>query len=131
MSAAYDVATLLASQGLGVFAAEQGWSINVGSEPDRPDTCLTIYDTGGLGPDTDELDRRPSFQIRARGKDYRTTWAKLHTARLYLQDAGPVVINATRYASFEASSDIIGLGKDDNDRHLFTLNFQVPLASNV
>lgn len=128
MSTAYHVAQLLAAQGVGVFAAETGWSINVGTEPDMPENCVTVYDTGGLDPDTEQMDRRPTFQMRARAVDYLTGWGKLNTARHYLLGAGPLTYSGVRYASFEMVGDIVSLGRDDNNRHIFTLNARVTNA---
>lgn len=127
-SPAYDIAMLLQSEGVGSFGSSSGWSIAVGSEPMSPHTTITLYDTGGLEPDTEQLDRRPSFQIRVRGHDYLAARSKMEEAIGILQAKTGVTLNGTRYLSFELQSDVVCLGKDDSERFLFTANFRVPLA---
>ncbi len=129
MSTAYNVARFLEIHGFGIFAADSGWSINVGAEPELPHNCITLYDTGGLSPDTDQLDTRPMFQIRVRALSYAEGYTKLKAARSLLQVTGPVTLGGTRYMSFEMFGNIVSLGRDENDRHVFTLNVLVPNAS--
>mgnify|MGYP001493829437 CR=1 FL=1 len=127
-STAYDIAMLLQSEGVGSFGSSSGWSIAVGSEPMSPHTTITLYDTGGLEPDTEQLDRRPSFQVRVRGGDYLAARAKIEEAIGVLQGRTGVVLGGTRYLSFELQSDVVCLGKDDSERFIFVANFRVPLA---
>lgn len=128
-SPAYDVAELLAAFGFGSFPSDTPWSINVGSEPTIPDQAITIYDTPGIEPDTDELDRRPSFQVRVRSPGYLDGNAKLSAIYQFLINQGPLITNGRRYAAFIAQSDIGSIGMDDNSRYLFVANFRVPLLS--
>lgn len=129
MSTAVAVATLLANGGLGTFPSDHKWSINVGAEPELPvDGCITVYDTGGLPPDTDQLDRRPTFQVRVKAEQYTEGYAKLKAVAAFLQSRYGVVIDGVRYASFEAESDILSLGRDDRNVFLLTLNFRVTNA---
>jgi len=127
-SPALSIAQYLAAQGFGVFAAESGWSIHVASEPEKPDTCITVYDTGGEEPDTDQLDRRPTFQVRVRGPNYQDAYAKISSILDFLMHAPAVTLNGTRYAAFAPTSDVASIGKDDNNRHVLTVNFRVPNA---
>ncbi len=130
-SPAYSVARYLESNGFGVFGSPAGWSINVASEPDTPDTAITVYDTGGETPDTDQLDRHPTFQVRVRGPNYDDAYAKIDDIAYFLANARPGVLDGTRYAAFVITSDIASLGKDDNNRHQLTVNFRVPIAERV
>lgn len=127
-SPAYNVAQLLQTEGIGTIGASSGWSIAVGSEPMSPATCITVYDTGGLEPDTEQLDRRPSFQVRVRGGDYLEARERIESAIGVLQGRTGVVLGGTRYLSFELQSDVVCLGKDDSERFIFVANFRVPLA---
>jgi hypothetical protein len=128
-SPAYSVAQHLAANGFGVFAASSGWSINAGSEPATPDTAITVFDTGGEEPDTDQRDRRPTLQVRVRGPSYDDAYTKIDDIAYFLANARPVVLDGTRFVGFSITSDIAGLGKDDNNRHQFTVNFRVPSTS--
>jgi len=132
MSTAVAVAHLLATNGFGVFPSDTKWSINVGAEPDVPeDGCVTVYDTGGLAPDTDQLDRRPTFQVRVRTLDYAEGYARLEAIAAFLQVRYGYTHAGRRYASFEAASDILPLGRDDRNAFLFTLNLRVSSSQGV
>lgn len=130
-SPAYSVARYLESNGFGVFGATMGWAVAVASEPEAPDTAITVYDTGGEPTDTDQVDRRPTFQVRVRGPNYDEAYTKLDDIAYFLANARPGVLDGTRYAAFVITSDIASLGKDDNNRHQLTVNFRVPIASKV
>lgn len=126
MTPAKDIADMLVSSGVGVFAAESGWSINVSREPVSPDTAITIYDTGG-GPDVnvDINMRQPTIQVRVRGYDYPEAYAKHEEIRSALciptfRDQGD-----HRYVGVWMQSDILSIGRDDNDRHLLTANYRI------
>ena len=56
----------------GPSAAQRDGRSAVGTEASSPDTTVTLYDTGGEGPDTDELDiERQTIQVRVRWKGKR------------------------------------------------------------
>lgn len=121
MSAAYDVAQYLASQGVGTFGGNSGWSINVSREPLSPDNSVTVYDTGGPGLDTDELDLDwVSFQVRVRAVNYLDGYQKQKTIRSLLM-AG-FVQDGTKY-TVQQESNIMHIGRDENDRQLLTANY--------
>jgi hypothetical protein len=128
-SPAVSIARHLAANGFGAFGAQAGWSIHAGFEPAKPDTTITVFDTGGEEPDTDQRDRRPTLQVRVRGPSYDDAYTKLDDIAYFLANARPVVLDGTRYTGFSITSDIAGLGQDDNKRHQFTVNFRVPSTS--
>jgi hypothetical protein len=130
-SPAVGIARYLDSQGFGVHAAPVGWSINAAVEPATPDTCITVYDTGGESPETAEMDRRPTFQVRVRAPNYEQAWNKLSDIVEHLMRVRAVVLDGTRYVAFMPTSDILSVGRDENNRHALTCNFRVPLASAV
>lgn len=118
-SPAVDMAEYLVAQGVGVLGAATGWSINAGTEPMKPDTCLTVYDTGGLGFDIDSDIEQPGIQVRARGNDYRATYAKLATVVSEL--ATPTRIG--KYVGAWLNGNIESLGKNENDHFVLVVNF--------
>jgi hypothetical protein len=126
MSPAHLIALYLAAQGAGVFAADTGWSINAGGEPPSPDTAITIYDTGGASPDTDEQDLlRPAFQVRVRAASYPAAYAKQEAIRdLLILPQGDLVQGTARFIGVFATSDILAIGRDETDRYLLTANYQ-------
>ncbi len=125
MNTATNIARLLENQGFGTFANTSSWAISIGTEPDKPNNAITIYDTGGEAPDTDEADvNRMSFQVRVRSMDYVTAYAKLAAIRAYLISRGTKQINTTRYVGIYITSDILSIGKDESNRQLLTCNFR-------
>lgn len=126
-SVARDVAAFLQAEGIGTFAATTGWSINVSREPVSPDTCVTIYDTGGDDPDTDEMDERANFQVRVRGFDYEDCITKARAIRDALIVPGSVTMNGHTYAYVFMSSGISSIGRDDSDRHLIVASYKTVL----
>lgn len=129
MSPAHLIALYLAASGVGTFGGEAGWSINVSREPVKPFTAITLYDTGGDGPDTDELDwLRPTFQVRVRGTDYPDAYAKQEEIRDLLALPQPITVTHLgkeyEFIGVVMQSDILAIGRDDNDRHLLTANYR-------
>jgi hypothetical protein len=124
-SPAHDLALHLAGLGIGTFGADSGWSINVSTEPAEPDTVITLYDTGGDEPDTDELDLlRPTFQVRVRGDDYPVVYSKQEAIRDALILPGRIETADSVFLGIFMTSDILAIGRDDNDRHLLTANYR-------
>lgn len=124
-SPAHDVALFLAANGVGVFGGATGWSVNVGVEPETPGTAVTVYDTPGDEPDTDDLNIfRPRFQVRVRDVSYPEAYAKQEQVRDLLILSQPLVF-ATSRCRVIMSSDIMALGRDDNNRHILTANYRM------
>lgn len=126
MSPADELAQHLAAEGVGAFGANSGWAIGVSREPPKPDTAITLYDTGGLDPLALDIDlRQPTIQVRVRGRVYAEAFAKQEEIRDLL--AGPThrTIGEHHYVGIWLRGDFIGIGRDDNDRHLITANYHI------
>lgn len=124
-SPADDLAGFLESKGIGSRRATAGWNISVGTEPAAPTTAVTLYDTGGGAPDTGELDVfNPTVQVRVRGNSYPEAYAKANDVMKALILAPVMTLNGSRYAFIVAETDILSLGKDENDKDIFTANFR-------
>lgn len=124
-STAYDVAVFLAAQSIGTLAGNGNYSIHVGAEPAEPDKVVTIYDTGGLEPDTDELDLlRPTFQVRVRTTNYLEGQAKQEAIRDLLILPLSLTMNGTDYVHIVQTSDIATIGRDDEGRQIFVSNYR-------
>jgi hypothetical protein len=127
-SAAVDISGHLAANGIGSFAGNPShvWSINVAREPVEPANCVTVYDTGGQGPDTDELDiHQPTIQIRVRSKVYIEGYEKQRVIQSVLHSIRQTTIGLTNYLSCVAETDITYIGASDNDFYLFTANYRI------
>lgn len=121
ISPAYDLALFL--QGLPEF----GPTIYVSREPATPDDVTTIYDTGGPASGTIDIDlRSPTIQIRVRGRDYNDAYARQEAIYKALGvDRTSFETANARYIGCWLTSEIISIGRDDNDRFLLTANYQI------
>lgn len=123
---AHEIALRLESAGFGTFASQSTllWSINVSIQPDAPNNTITVYDTGGLDPDTDELDlKRPTFQVRVRSLHYQDAATKIQEiARYLIFQRG--VMGDHNYVTINQESEFLDIGSDDNDRAQLTCNFR-------
>ena len=96
-------------------------------EPDRPDNCVTIFDTPSFPPDytiNGEVYYRSSCQIRIRNNKYtdgmaaaRNIFDSLH-ARV-----DDLVWNGTVYTVIEARGEPALLAFDNNNRAIIIINF--------
>jgi hypothetical protein len=121
-SPAYTIARYLETEGFGEWAND----INVSLEPNEPVECITLYDTGGQDPDSDEQDVfNKTIQIRVRTLNYLETYTKLEQIRDLLIKQTIAGING-----IWMQGDILYIGRDDNDRHLFTTNFRLLIQGN-
>lgn len=124
-SPAHDLALFLAAQGVGQFGSQSIWSINVSREPASPDGTITLYDTGGEGPDTDELDLlRGTIQVRVRSLDFPAAYTKHEEIRDLLILSQPINTGESIFIGIFMTSDILSVGRDDNDRHILTANYR-------
>lgn len=127
MSVALAVAKLIELQGFGTFGSRDtgSFSINVGEEPDKPDDTITIYDTGGDGPDTDEMDiDQATIQIRVRSHIRYNAALKIKSIRNYLMSKITKTYESRRFFAFIVTTDVAEIGRDDNKRCVFTLNMR-------
>lgn len=122
--AAEDLARYLGTVGVGTFAGVTGWGIYANDEPTSPDNTITLYDTGGGEPDTEQLDLlRPTFQVRTRSKVYAEAYNKQEQVRDILT-GGRLDTTRSAFVLIAMQSDIFPLGKDDNMRFILTANYR-------
>ena len=122
-SPAHDIAVFLAGGGFGAIGQE----LHISREPVSPDFVTTLYDTGGNDPVlvTENL-RQPTLQIRVRGFDYAACYERQEDIFLALSvDVTDFETTDYRYVGCWLTSDIISIGRDDNDRHLLTANYRL------
>lgn len=123
MSAAYNVAQYLESEGLGTLATD----LFYGTEPADATAALTVtvYDTGGAATESFEGYQDPTIQIRCRALGYQTGYAKLEAIRDALVSVYGFNYGDWHYTGFWLISDIAKIGRDDRNRELFTLNLRL------
>lgn len=125
---AHDTAlTLSALASFGPFGGSADWSTYVGREPvdtSGPVNCVTVYDTGGGQGVLADL-RNPSVQVRVRSSSYDAGWQKANEAyEALVNDLQSATEDAT-ILTWVAISDVTFIGRDDKDRSLFTVNFNM------
>lgn len=121
-SPAHKIATHLDSDGFGTIGSDSGTTISVSREPSSPDEAITIYDTGGLSPDTDTEDFLVrTIQIRLRTNNYNSGYVIMENIRdNLLAEKDIVSVN-----QIFMDGDILFIGRDDNDRFLLTANYRL------
>ena len=119
-----DIATLLAANALGtlgtdIFYGEWG--------NDSTDEQTLIIDT--TGPDSVDKDQNenPAFQVLRRGGRQKSVSDVYDAARLIhvflISQSSLVTINSTDYLGFDPVSSPAGIGRDDNDRYVYSMNY--------
>lgn len=127
-SPAQDIAGLISSIGLGEKPSnsELQWHVGYAREPATPRNCITVYNTGGAGADTDELDLfRPTIQVRTRSVSHEEGYAKQVAIMKMLHSISGVTILGNLYLSITLETEITDIGVSDNDLFLITANYQI------
>ena len=121
------LADILVTAAVGARAAQSGWGIFVGKAPVKPDSVITLYNTGGLNPNPKWLLDFPSIQTIVRGNinGGAGTYDKAREVRDTLLGCDPRTINGERLVSVLMISDIATLGFDDNNREMLSVNFSL------
>mgnify|MGYP003147214508 CR=1 FL=1 len=124
-SPAVDISAILALSSSATSLTE-GTDLFVSREPTRPDAVVSIFDTGGFEPaSSTERNDFPTIQVRVRSTTYTLAYSTMETIKGVLHKFKNTTINSTLYQGIWASSDIISLGYDENDRPTLTLNFRI------
>lgn len=125
-SPAQDLAQYLADNAVGDFPSDSKWSINYFSEPASPDETITLYDTGGGAPTLfDEQLRDPTVQVRVRSFSAVEVEQKHDEIFQLLNAIQNATIGGRVYLGVWLVSDVISLGRDENDRAIATANYQI------
>jgi len=128
-SVSEDIATLLAANALGTIGTDLfflAWG-------DGVDSQILILDVGGFSTEDKENSEQPIFQVLSRGKpgeDMKTAYATIRAVHEFLiaeptQDIGV----GNEYQQFTPISTIMGLGRDDNNRAVYSMNYYTFRAS--
>ena len=125
-SPAVDISAILVLSSSALSLVE-GTDLFISREPTSPNAVVTIFDTGGLEPaSSTEKNEFPTIQVRVRGaSDYETAYSLMDDIKNVLHKFANQTVNSTLYQGIWASSDIIPLGYDENDRPTLTLNFRI------
>lgn len=118
----YDVLSLLVNGGFGTLGSEL-----FGGEWGDPDSQILVKEGVGFPVDQAEIYQQPGVQVLVRGDVLEADLDVYRRAKqvsdylLTLSDA--TEINGVCYRGFEEGSTIGPLGKDENERFIYSMNF--------
>lgn len=122
-----DIASLIATDGFGTLSVD----LFRGDLPPSPDGVAAVNEyPGGAAVTffgTRSINERPRVQILVRGVAYDSQTPRLRIERIYqaLMDRGAFTVNSTRYMALEPVQPPFPMGKDDNKRWVYAVNFAV------
>jgi hypothetical protein len=99
--------------------------IFIGQLPPSPDDCVSLFEYAGEPPDLHWNGEYPGLQVIARAKKYPTARAKIEQVKNILHGVTEETINGTRYLLIHARQSPETLGKDENGRQMFVVNFRI------
>ncbi len=122
---AVGIKDLLVTGSVGAFGGAADWAIYIGAMPDKPDAAIGIFNTGGSAPNPQWLIDFPSIQVRIRGNEgsYEDAYTKCIAIKSILLGLPSQDINGDRWVSVSGIGDITELGRDQNKRPEFSVNF--------
>ena len=100
----------------------------VAHEPATPNDCVTVYDTSSSMARALDRDNKVYFsavQVRIRDFDYREGWNMANDIREYLDAKVGTKQGGTTYIMIRATSDPQFLERDENERYIFFINFEI------
>ena len=111
------------------------WELNIGAMPDQPDRGIMISDTGGfIDPNPKFTLDFPSCQIMIRGNSsgYLDTYREAKAVKdLLLGVDSFTTTEGDRMVSITQNGDLGFIGRDDNMRPLFIINFALIIEPQV
>ena len=126
-SAAEDIKDYLVDQGVGTLKTD----LFVGDMPNTPDACVSIVDSPGLSPELRYEWERPGIQILTRASigGYRSAYTKAKLVYDTLHGTTNETINATIYKLIAAAHSPLYVGKDEKNRPMWSINFNIQRTS--
>lgn len=123
-----DIKDMLEAQNVGTFGgptSSGGWRICIGSEPDEPNSVITLYDTPGDAPNPKFLLDYPRFLVRTRAKQYEQAYAKAEEIKSVLLGLPSQTIGGIRYVGIWVVTDTHFLKADQKGRSIFVNTWRV------
>jgi len=120
-----DVKDLLVNAGIGTFGGEADWSIYIGSEPNKPNNIITLYDTPGIASNPKFRLDEPRFQVRVRSKNYNIGFQKAIEVSAQLQGLPSQTFNGTRYEGIWVVLETNFLKADGEGRSIFVTTYRM------
>ncbi|MBC8587109.1 minor capsid protein [Paratissierella segnis] len=126
MNIAKDISTLLQSITNNICIDEM--------QDDGTDNCITVYHSGGNKPQyffggTKQIEN-PSIQVRVRHQNRKDALNWCYKVKNILDGKSNFTINNNNYILVTLSSDILNLGRDNQGRVHYSLNFNIQVTRN-
>lgn len=111
-------------------------NITVDEMPDDSvDNCITVYHAGGSKPEyyfgNERQIENPSIQVRVRHQNRKDALNWCYRIKDILDGKSNFIINDNHYVLITLSSDILNLGRDNQGRVHYSLNFAVQVQRNI
>jgi hypothetical protein len=129
MSTLGEIGTYLEAVGVASGSATPP-TLYLGSRPDSPDECLTVYEYPGDAPSYIQEQTAPSdesvqIQVVARSVDYEAASELISKAWTALALVINMNLSGTKYHSIRPNHSPSTMGRDTNDRILLFFNATV------
>jgi len=121
-----DIVTLLDDNSFGTAGTDlfgMEWGQVNGQDVDNQ---ILVIDTSGVPSDLKDLYEQPAFQILVRGdrkKSTKDVHDQIRAIHEFLMAQGTIIINTTSYREFEYNSLPNAVGRDENDRYVYSANY--------
>ncbi len=118
---------------LAAHVGASGWTIESGVMPDSPDRVIMISDTVGIEPNPKWLLDFPRAQVLVRGNanGYLDTFREAKAVKDILLGVDSQDINGDRLVSITISGDLAFIGRDEDMRPMFSINFDLIIEPQV
>lgn len=127
MNIAKDISTLLSSITTNISIDEM--------PDDGVDNCITIYHSGGAKPQyffgNERQIENPSIQVRVRHQNRKDALNWCYKVKDLLDGKSNLAINNNHYILISLSSDILNMGRDNQGRVHYSLNFSIQVTRNI
>lgn len=111
-----------------------GWELHTGAMPDTPDEVIMLTDTMGLDPNPKWTLDFPACQVMVRGQvsGYLDTYREAKAVKDLLLGVDSFTTgDGDRLVSITQNGDLGGIGRDENMRPLFVINFALIVEPQV
>lgn len=129
-SPAYGLKQVLAAASPAVISST--WPVFIGNMPSDPDRCMSIRDYGGLTAEVGLAVDYPKVQVKLRGSRGATSYPETYDQAKKVFDALVGIpsrpVAWPNLVSVVPVGHIVPIGRDQSDRELITVNFQLIVA---
>mgnify|MGYP000167319760 CR=1 FL=1 len=116
-----DIAKLLENAALGLALQS---NLFVSRFPESPQEVVAIYDSPSTAPDLHGY-RYNGVNAQVRSIRYLDGWKLANDIGLYLHTDYGHVFENVYYTGIWMSTDVEPIGQDENERNLFSINFEI------